>query len=237
MFQVLLSGPYQAFAIALGLLGGLLVVELIALLLGASIMADGTSDIVDSADATFDLPTGAEPDVAALVTASETAQADTPAGGHGGGVLAFLGLGRIPFAIWLAAFLTAFGVSGIALQSGASSFLGAPLPAAIAIVPATIFAIAFVRGFGRIFSRLVPKVETTATSAQFMGGLRGIVTQGTARQGVPAEVRVRDRHGNTHHVRCEPARAQDVVPEGTEVLLLRQHSPSGWSLKIVPLSI
>lgn len=236
MFQVLLSGPFQAFTVALGLLAGLLAIELIALLLGASLMSDGASDVVDAADATFDLPAGAEPDIPTLIAASEAVPVETAPPEAAGGALALLGLGRVPFAIWLAAVLTGFGVSGIALQSVATTLAGAPLPAAFAAVPAVIVGIGFARGFGRVLSRLVPKVETTATSAQFMGGLRGVVTQGTARQGVPAEVRVRDRHGNTHHVRCEPVRSADVVPEGTEVLLLRQRTATGWSLKILPLS-
>lgn len=236
MFQVLLSSPFQAFTVALGLLAGLLAIELIALLLGASIMSDGAPDVADAVDATFDLPSGAEPDIPTLIAASEGVQVETLPPEAGGGALALLGLGRVPVAIWFAAVLTGFGVSGIALQSVATALAGAPLPAVIAVVPAAIVGIGFARGFGRVLSRLLPRVETTATSAQFMGGLRGVVTQGTARQGVPAEVRVRDRHGNTHHIRCEPIRSEDVVPEGTEVLLLRQRTLSGWSLKIVPLS-
>jgi hypothetical protein len=238
VFQVLLSGPYQAFTVALGLLGGLLLVEMIALLLGASIMSDGVPDIAEGFDGTFDLPAGAEPDLAALVAASDAMQSDVPAMGEsdGGGVLALLGLGRVPFAIWLAALLTGFGVSGIAVQSVATSVWETPLPPAIAAVPAGAIGIAFARGFGRVLSRLLPSVETTATSAQFMGGLRGVVSQGTARLGIPAEVRLRDRHGNTHHIRCEPFRAEDTVGEGTEVLLVRQRTSNGWSLKIVPLS-
>ncbi len=236
MFQVLLSGPFQAFTVALGLLVGLLAIELIALLLGASILSDGGPDGVDAVDATFDLPSGVEPDIPTLIAASEAVPVHTAPPATNGGALAIFGLGRVPFAIWLAAVLTGFGVSGIAIQSLAITIVGAPLPAAAAVIPAASIGLAIARGFGRVLSKLLPKVETTATSAQFMGGLRGVVTQGTASQGVPAEVRVRDRHGNTHHLRCEPIRSEDVVPEGTEVLLLRQRTSSGWSLKVLPLS-
>lgn len=54
-----------------------------------------------------------------------------------------------------------------------------------------------------------------------MGGLRGTVTQGTARAGSAAEVRLRDRHGNLHFMRCEPFHDADIIPEGAE------SSPSG----------
>jgi hypothetical protein len=105
----------------------------------------------------------------------------------------------------------------------------------LASLPAVAGAVAFTRLFGSALAGLLPQIETTATSAQFMGGLRGIVTQGTARQGAPAEVRLRDRHGNTHHMRCEPFRDTDVIEQGTEVLLLRKRTPGGWTLQIVPL--
>jgi hypothetical protein len=66
--------------------------------------------------------------------------------------------------------------------------------------------------------------------------LRGTVTQGTARRGSPAEVRLRDRHGNTHYQRCEPWHEADVIPEGTEVVTLRMRRPDGgWSLRILPI--
>lgn len=237
MFALMLTPPYLPFALALGLLGGLLAVELVALALGGSLMAGEGADAPgpDTAtlEAQFDLAPGAEPDVTALAAAADSLQAEVP--GTGGGALALLGLGRVPFAIWLAAMLTGFGVTGLAVQSVASATFGGPLGAAIAILPALAGAIGFARLFGRAIASLVPQVETTATSAQFMGGLRGIVSQGTARQGAPAEVRLRDRHGNTHYMRCEPFRDSDVIEQGTEVLTLRERTASGWALRIVAL--
>lgn len=237
MFALLLTPPYLPFALALGLLTGLLAVEVVALALGGSLMAgegvDAPGPDVAALEAQFDLPAGAEPDVQALAAAADTLQSEVP--GTGGGALALLGLGRVPFAIWLAAVLTGFGVTGLAVQSVAASTLGAPLGAALAVIPALAGAIGFARLFGRALASLVPQVETTATSAQFMGGLRGIVSQGTARQGAPAEVRLRDRHGNTHYMRCEPFRDSDVIAQGTEVLTLRERTPTGWALRIVAL--
>lgn len=238
MFAQLLTPPYLPFALALGLLAGLLAVEVVALALGGSLMAgDGGAEVsgpdVAALEAQFDLPAGAEPDVDALAAAADTLQAEGP--GTGGGALALLGLGRVPFAIWLAAMLNGFGVTGLAVQSVASATLGAPLGAALAILPAIAGAVGFTRLFGRALAGLVPQVETTATSAQFMGGLRGVVSQGTARQGSAAEVRLRDRHGNTHYMRCEPFRDSDVIEQGTEVLLLRERTPAGWTLRIVAL--
>jgi hypothetical protein len=58
-------------------------------------------------------------------------------------------------------------------------------------------------------------------------------------------VRLRDRHDNIHHIRCEPLRDEDVIPEGTEVLTLRRRVPGAerlradgaddWILVILPI--
>ena len=239
MFQSLLSTPYVPFALALGLLLALLALELVALVLGGSLLGGGEVDAPDVSglEAQFDLAPGAEPDVGALLEASsalETAEQDLPDGSAGWAGL--IGLGHTPFMIWLASLLMGFGLSGLALQSLAQSLLGAPFGLGLALPLAGFIGLTFARSFARFFGNLLPQIETSATSAQFMGGLRGIVTQGTARHGQPAEVRLRDRHGNTHYMRCEPFRDSDVIPEGTEVLTLRERlAKGGWGLRILPL--
>ena len=61
----------------------------------------------------------------------------------------------------------------------------------------------------------------------------GVVTQGTARRGAPTEVRLTDRHGNTHYIRAEPLKDDDVIVAGTQVLVLRHKLNEGY--RIVPL--
>jgi hypothetical protein len=114
--------------------------------------------------------------------------------------------------------------------------LGAPLATGLAMLPAALAGLVVARVVAGIVGGLVKPNETTATGPQFLGGLRGIVTQGTARRGSAAEVRLRDRHGNLHFLRCEPFRETDVIPQGTEVLTLRQRNPGGgWGLRILPI--
>lgn len=233
MIAQLLSGPFLPFSLALGLLLGLLGIELVALLVGGSLFA-ADADVPDvSADTAFDLPDGAEPDVAALVAASAAAEgAHAAADAGGGAALSLLGLGRVPFAIWLAGLLFGFGVSGMAVQVAA----GGALPGWLASIPAAVLGLLSARGVARLLGGLVRQNESTATGPQFMGGLRGVVTQGTARSGMPAEVRLRDRHGNIHYQRCEPFRDTDVIAEGTEVLTLRERrGDGGWRLRILPI--
>lgn len=235
MFAGLLSAAYLPFSVALGLLAGLLVLEVAALLLGGSLFgADAGPDVDLDIPTEFDLPAGAEPDVSALLAASDGG--DVPDGASQAGAMNLLGLGRVPLAIWLATLLAGFGVGGVLVQGAAGSLFGAPLSPWLAVIPAAALGLAAARGLAGVLGNFVKPMETTATGPQFLGGLRGVVTQGTARRGSAAEVRLRDRHGNTHYQRCEPFRDTDVIPEGTEVLTLRERRPEGgWGLRILPL--
>lgn len=238
MDQVL-SPAFAPFTFALGLMLGLLALELLSSLLGLSLQGSHPDLAPDLADlqASFDLTPHAEIDIPALVAASTALDhaSDTETAPDTG-LLAMIGLGQVPLLIWLAAMLFSFGLGGFFLQTMATSF-GSPLSPWVAVPIALFGALKFARGFATTFARLIPRLETTATTVQFMGGLRGVVTQGTARAGAPAEVRLRDRHGNLHHMRCEPFRARDVIAEGTQVLTLRQRlGPNQWGLRIIAIS-
>lgn len=243
MLDLLLSGPYLPFSLALGLMAGLFLLELLAQLVGGSLLGGKDSDLdlgaeVADAGGAFDLDPGATPDVEALLEASEGLASDsqvTGVGPAGGTTLAsLLGLGEVPVMIWLAALLVGFGIAGLAIQTAATAVGGAALPGLVAALPAAVVAVVFARSFARGFAAILPQTETTATRAQFMGGLRGTVSQGVARSGSPAEVRIRDRHGNIHYMRCEPLIAGETIPEGADVLLVRERrGPGDWALRIL----
>lgn len=238
MFQILLSPALAPFSLALALLLALFVLELIALMVGGSLFGAADSDLdlapeLAALDSSFDVDPGDIPDLAALTEASDALSVSAPAAPSPG----VLGLGQAPFMVWFAAVLLGFGVVGFGVQSLTSSLLETTLPAWLAVGAAAVAGLGFARSFAGAFARLLPTVETSATSTQFMGGLRGVVSQGTARHGTPAEVRLRDRHGNLHYLRCEPLRADDVIPEGTDVLTLRERDgQGGWRLRILPVS-
>ena len=231
-----LSPAFAPFTFALALMVGIMVLELASTVLGLSLHGGDTHlDLsADMADlhASFDLDLHATPDLHALMSASTALDSATSHAPE----IGLLGLGSVPLMIWLATALLTFAVTGYFLQGVVASLTGHPLPMLLALAPALIAALILTRSFARHFARLLPATETTATTAQFMGGLRGVVTQGTARLGQPAEVRVRDRHGNLHYLRCEPFRAGDVIAEGSDVLTLRQRlGPDRWGLRILPL--
>ena len=208
MLDLLLTGAFAPFTLALSLFAGLLGFELVLLLLGGSILGIGAE-----ADLDADL------------------DGDAPAGG--GGPAAWLGLGEAPALIWLAAALMAFGLAGLGIQGVAGS-LGAPLPGWLAAIPAGLAALAFARGFARLLARAIPRTETSAPTARQLARRRGVVTQGTAARGRPAEVRVTDAHGNAHYLRAEPLDDADAIAEGADVLVLSDRRGGGY--RLVPLS-
>ncbi|MFY0310109.1 OB-fold-containig protein [Leisingera sp. D0M16] len=240
MFDFLLDGAFAPFSLALALLGGLAVLELLALLLGGSLIgSDGDAglDAADGADI------GGFPDAADLgdlgdVDLADLDGADTAdsagAADASGSLASWLGLGRMPALIWLAALLMGFGLSGIGLQMVLKSYLGFAAPAWMPGLPAGAFGLWFARGFGGVFARLLPQTETEALSERSLGRRRGVITQGTAAQGRPAEVRVTDGYGNAHYLRAEPFQAGEELAQGTEVLVMRDRRKDRYVL--IPLS-
>ncbi len=240
MFDLYLTGPFVPFTLALALLFGLLALEIVLGFIGGTLLglgADADMDFdvdidapdigdldIDFGDADPQLFDFAEPDVDA-----DLPETEMPASGP----TSWLGIGKMPVLIWIAALLLGFGVSGFALQSLASGLLGVTLPAVLAAIPAALAGIWFAKTFGGAFARLLPKTETTAMSARHLGRRTGIVTQGTAKRGNPSEVKVTDRHGNTHYLRGEPLKDDDEIAAGTEVLVLRHRLEEGY--RLVPL--
>ena len=235
MLQFLLSGALAPFTVALALLTGLMALELVLALLGASILAGGAIEAPDVNGPEIDVPEIdlAEIDLAAIDAPEvdlpdlDALEFDVPEiGTHApevSGVSSFLGLGRTPFMIWFASALLGFGGTGLVLQSLALSALGSALPVWMAAAVALAGGWGVARGFGGLFARLLPRDETQSVSETQLGRRRGIVTQGTAARGRPAEVRVTDRHGNPHYLRAEPVQDDAQIPQGSTVLVLRDH--------------
>ena len=247
MFDLYLTDAFVPFTIALALLFGLLALELLLLIVGSSLLgmgADAEIDVdIDTPDlGDLDIDFGSI-DIADFEIADVGADAEVDldldvesgpgTGTEAVGPAAWLGIGKMPILIWVAAVLMAFGLVGIVLQQTLLGTFGFALPAVVAVLPAGIVAILFAARFGNFFARVLPKTESTALSERHLGRRTGTVTQGTARRGSPAEVRVSDRHGNLHHLRAEPLKDEDVIPAGTDVLVLRHRHTQGY--RLVPL--
>jgi len=244
MFAPYLTEPFVPFTISLALLFGLLALEVVLALVGATLLglgADADLDLdldldgpdigdldIDFGEADASLFDFAEPELDVDADLDSTAPEGIPAG-----PASWLGIGKVPTLIWIAAVLLGFGVTGVALQGFSTAIFGTTLHASLIAVPAAVAGIWFAKQFGTVFARLLPKTETSAMSKNHLGRRTGIVTQGTARRGSPTEVKITDRHGNTHYLRAEPLKDEDEISAGTKVLVLRHRIEEGY--RLVPL--
>lgn len=144
------------------------------------------------------------------------------AGGVLDGLMSFIGLGRVPFMIWLAVFLFLFAALGVGIQSLADSLTGAPLYRWLAALFAGGAALPVTGILVRPLARILPQDETTAIKRDSLVGRRGTIMTGRATAGSPARTKVIDRHGRPHFVMTEPHEASSELHEGDEVLLVRR---------------
>lgn len=232
IWDLLLDPGMLPFAIALGIVFGLLLLELLLLQLGLSLIGDGAevdADFDPGLDAGIDIDPATEfdldPDILSELDAAELdAAAETPVTPGAGGsdhALSWLGLGKVPFSIWLAGTLTAFGISGYLIQLVAVTVAGTQLPAMIAAPLALLPGIALGARFARAIGGIMPKSESSAISRRSFGNRRGVITVGTARRGHPAQARFTDGHGNMHYAQVEPLKDDDTLGQGTEIAILR----------------
>lgn len=233
MWSFLLSAEMAPFSGALALVVGLVCLELVALMVGGSLMGAGSDgpdidgpDLGAEIDAELDMDSGGA--IGDGVIGGDVGEADlyadaeaaTGAAGAGG-VLGWIGLADAPFVLWLAGVAAAFGLAGYGLQLGATSLFGAALPVALAAPLAAAPGLLGGKLFASAIARITPKTETSAVSRRRLGGRRGVITQGTAARDRPAECRVSDSYGNLQYIRVEPLKDGVIIPQGTDVVVLK----------------
>lgn len=214
----LFAAPLLPFTVALLGVLAVAVLEAVSALAGHSLSA-----AVD--DAVPDLSGGAHPEVGADVDAGVGgADAGGAEGGFDGSplgaVLGFLSFGRVPLLVLVILFLLGFGASGFGVQVATVALVGAPLPPALAAVPAIFGGGLFMRYLGRVIGRIIPKEETAAISRESFVGRMGVVSGGTARIGLPAQMRLTDEHGTTHYLLAEPDDEGEEYGPGTPVIVV-----------------
>lgn len=138
------------------------------------------------------------------------------------GALGWLHLGRMPVLVLLILFLFGFAMCGYIVQMIARDITGGYLPGFLAAIPAVFAGITTVRSLGSVLVHIIPRDESSAVGEMDLLGLTGVVTQGVARNGHPAEVKVRDANGRYHYLRLEPDVDTDTFAEGTTVLVVRK---------------
>ncbi|MEP3422421.1 MAG: OB-fold-containig protein [Erythrobacter sp.] len=194
--MTLLEAYNLPFAISLGALLAIVIMQVI-----------GFGDLFES-DVEIDL----DADVADGLEAS----------GFVDGIFSVLGIGRVPFLIWLASLLFVFAVVGVVGQAVISSVFGAPLSASLAAILAGAATIPL-NGIAILpIERLIPKDETTAVGLQSLVRRDAVIQTGTARAASPARAKVKDVYGHPHFVMVEPHDAGVELAEGETVLLVRR---------------
>ncbi len=220
MIDVLLAPEALPFSIALAVVAGLFILEILGSLLGGTILGLGGEGPDIDIDADFDFSADIDIDPADLDVSAAAGIGDAPT--TPAGLLGWLGARDVPFLIWFVSFLTLFGLSGLIVQSMAIRTIDAPLPTWLAIAISLVPAITVTRIIANWVALIMPKTETSAMRTRFLGGHRGTITQGTAMRGKPAEVKIKDRHGNIHYLRVEPLDDDGTFPEGSDVTLIRK---------------
>jgi membrane protein implicated in regulation of membrane protease activity len=108
------------------------------------------------------------------------------------------------------------------VQLIARGVLGSYLPMWLASLPAVLMGLTTVRGVGALLAYIIPRDETSAVGEEALIGRAGMVTQGIARRGSAAEVKVRDHLGRAHYLRVEPDVDGEEFAEGTAVLIVKR---------------
>ncbi len=210
---LLLEPAMTPFLAAFGVVLALVVLEVALLSVGVTSIGDVGADV--GADASPDI----------VAEASAALDADTPDAEPASflgaaGPMAWLGFGKTPALIWIAALLSGFALCGYAIQLIAAALFGAPVSAWFATPPALLLGLAIGGRISAFLGRVLPQVETSSVSRRRLAGRVGVVVTGVARRGAPAQARVVDRFGQTHYVRIEPFEDEDALAEGQEVAVL-----------------
>ncbi len=157
-----------------------------------------------------------------------------PDGQHQGAfgtALDWLNAGRVPLLVLIIALLAAFAGLGMVLQT-ATSAIGFYVPALLAMVLVIVPAVVLTRHVSRAVASVVPRDESYAQTGADFVGLVGEVTVGPAKKGVVARARIRDRHGNLHWPRVEPADSEQIIAAGSPVLVIEVRT--GGVLAVTP---
>lgn len=216
MLEFATASQNLPFAIVLGLLVTILVIELFGLMFGAEVGGLlGELDLPDLDMPDLDMP-------------------DLPVGANVGFLTSFLywlNVGRVPVIILIVLFMTAFVITGYMLQLAVLSFAGFLLPGYLASLAALAASVPVVKVVGKTVGRIVPRDETEAISQSELVGSRALITIGKAKAGYPAQARVCDRYGTNHYLMLEPDNPDEVLETGVDLLLVRYDGSKYYAIR------
>jgi hypothetical protein len=142
---------------------------------------------------------------------------NTDVGGH----LSLLGLGKVPFIIWLTFFFGLFSLIGYAANAISSSIFGY-MPVWVSIVPVVITSFMINGVLCKVFAKILPRFETTAVSTDTFSGRVAKVTIGDATYTKFAMGVVLDEHNMSHNIRIKAMDDGVVLNQNNPVILVEQ---------------
>lgn len=217
MWSFLASPEFQPFTIAGLVLIGVLAMEVVSTLFGASM-----SGFIDTAFGLDDVQVEASTHHGMDAPGGDAAaRAESMHGGPLATAFDWLNAGRVPLLVLLMAAIACFAVTGMALQIVAMN-LAAPLPTLAAALIAIAATIPGTRWTSRVLSRILPRDETYVLTGEDLIGRVGIVTLGPVREGTAARAKIQDKYGNWHFPRIAPGAAGLSIPEGASVLIVEK---------------
>lgn len=197
---MILLEPYNLpFAFSLG---ALFVIALLQVL--------GAGDLFDTGDVDFGIEMDA--DITDGLHAS----------GFMDGLFSLLGIGRVPFLIWLSFLLFVFSLVGVLGQWVIDTAFGSPLSAGLAALLAGVAALPLNGMLVRPLAHVLPQDESSAVGLESLVRRDAVIQTGTSRAGSPARAKVNDAFGHPHFVMVEPHDDNAQLTEGETVLLVRR---------------
>lgn len=184
------------FSCAIGVVVALFILEIAGMLFGVSLLG-----LID--------------DQAALDADTDTASGFTEFG-------SWLALDRVPLLVWLVLLLTSFGIAGLLLNFFSQALINNYFTLWLVMPVALLFGLLFTARFGSFIARLLPKQESSATTADELVGCVGHITVGVARQDSPAEGKFVDTHGQPHYLLVEPLEPEEQFSQGERILLIQK---------------
>ncbi|MEM9311009.1 MAG: OB-fold-containig protein [Pseudomonadota bacterium] len=201
---------------------------LIALVLISFAQILGLGDLFDAGDVDIDVDLDIE---AAGESEFDVDPEALTASGWVAGAFSLLGLGKVPFLIWLMVLLFVFAAIGVAGQQFMIALIGAPLSAALAAVLAGLAALPVNGVITRPLAKLLPQDETSAVPLDSLVRRDAEIQIGIAKTGSPARSKVLDIHGHPHFVMVEPHDPEAALSEGETVLLVRREGETFYAVR------
>ncbi len=145
--------------------------------------------------------------------------------------LSLLGLGYVPFLIWLSVLLFSFAGIGVVIQQSLIGTVGAPLPNWLAAISAGVAALPVTGALTRPLARLLPQDETSAVRLGSLLRRDAEIQLGKATAGSPARAKVIDTHGQAHFVMVEPQDPEATLTQGETVMLVRREGETFYGVQ------